>query len=244
MKSIKAFAAVALASLLCASRPVVAAPHDQLVIGIAQFPSTLHPNIDAELVKAYALGFVIRQITAYDKDWKNSCLLCAELPTIENGLAKIVQRPDGSKGMAVTIKLRPGLKWGDGEKVTAKDVEFTWRLGRDPKSGFSNTNPWSRAERVDVVDESTAVLHLDKVLASYNDWDQILPAHIEAPVFEKAAAAGHYVRQTTYARAPATPGCTTGPILWRPTSRARSLFWSHTHIGPEPSPDSSASSSG
>jgi peptide/nickel transport system substrate-binding protein len=115
--------------------------------------------------------------------------------------------------MAVTIKLRPGLKWGDGEKVTAKDVEFTWRLGRDPKSGFSNTNPWSRAERVDVVDESTAVLHLDKVLASYNDWDQILPAHIEAPVFEKAAAAGHYVRQTTYARAPATPGLYNGPYL-------------------------------
>jgi peptide/nickel transport system substrate-binding protein len=108
MKSIKAFAAVALASLLCASRPVVAAPHDQLVIGIAQFPSTLHPNIDAELVKAYALGFVIRQITAYDKDWKNSCLLCAELPTIENGLAKIVQRPTAARAWRSRSSCGPG----------------------------------------------------------------------------------------------------------------------------------------
>ena len=53
---------------------------------MAQFPSTLHPDIDAEVVKAYVTEFAVRQITAFDPDWKNSCLLCAELPTIENGL--------------------------------------------------------------------------------------------------------------------------------------------------------------
>ncbi len=36
-----------------------------------------------------------------------SALLCAELPSLANGLAKIEDLPGGGKGMAVTIKLRP-----------------------------------------------------------------------------------------------------------------------------------------
>lgn len=199
-------------SMLLAGGPAFAAK-DHLIIGVAQFPSTLHPNIDAEVIKSYTLGFVIRQITAYDNDWKNSCLLCAELPTIENGLARIVDRPGGGKGMTVTIKLKPELKWGDGERVTAKDLEFTWRVARDPKSGFSNVRPWTRASKVEIVDELTAVLHLDKVLASYNEWDHLLPAHVEGPAYEKAAATGDYVRQTTFARAPTTAGLYNGPYL-------------------------------
>ncbi len=67
------------ASNLVAS-PAQAEPHDTLTIGIAQFPSSLQPDIDPEVVRAYAMGFVIRQITAFDKDWHNSCLLCTELP--------------------------------------------------------------------------------------------------------------------------------------------------------------------
>ena len=212
MKHVYALAAGLLSLTVPAAGPALAAK-DQLTIGVAQFPSSLHPNIDAEVIKGYTLNFVIRQVTAYDADWKNSCLICAELPTIENGLAKIEDRPDGKKGMAVTIKLKPDLKWGDGVKVTAKDLEFTWKLANDPKSGFSNNHPWTRADKVDVVDDQTAVLHLDKVLASYNEWDQILPEHVEGPIYEKSQASGDYVKQTAYARQPTNPGLYDGPYL-------------------------------
>ena len=187
--------------------------HDTLTIGIAQFPSSLHPDIDAEVVRSYAMGFVIRQITAFDADWKNSCLLCTKLPTLENGLAKLEDRPDGKQGLAVTIKLKPGLQWGDGQPVTANDIAFTWKLGRDPNSGFSNPNPWDRATSVDVVDGHTAVLHLDRVRSDYNQWDQILPEHIEGPVVAKATGAGDYINATTYNHAPLNPGLYDGPYL-------------------------------
>ena len=98
-------------------------------------------------MRAYALGFAIRPITAFDADWKNTCLLCTELPTLENGLAKREDRPDGKHGMAVTIKLKPGLTWGDGQPVTARDIELTWKLGSNPASGFSNPNPWKPCHR-------------------------------------------------------------------------------------------------
>jgi peptide/nickel transport system substrate-binding protein len=190
-----------------------AATHDTLTIGIAQFPSSLHPNIDPEVVKGYALGFAIRPITAFDKNWKNTCLLCTELPTIENGLAKIEALSDGGKGMAVTIKLKPDLKWADGAPLTAQDIAFTWKLGSDPASGFSNGNPWNRASSVDVLDDHTAVMHLTSVRADYNQWDQILPAHIEGPVAAKASTPGDYIDATTYNRAPLTAGLYNGPYV-------------------------------
>ncbi|MFI5015509.1 MAG: peptide ABC transporter substrate-binding protein [Hyphomicrobiales bacterium] len=212
MKHIAALAAAGLGVALLTTGEAKAAK-DQLAIGVAQFPSTLHPNIDAEVIKSYALDFAVRQITAFDPSWKNSCLLCTELPTIANGLAKLEDRPDGKKGMAVTIKLKPDLKWGDGVRVTAKDLAFTWKVASDPKSGFSNGHPWTRADKVEVVDDTTAILHLDKVLAAYNEWDHILPEHIEGPIYEKSQAAGDYIKQTAYARSPTTPGLYDGPFI-------------------------------
>jgi len=203
-----ATAMIGLAALACA--PAYA--KDDLVIGVAQFPSSLHPNIDAEVIKAYVDDFSIRPITAFDKDWKNSCLLCTELPTIENGLAKFEDKPGGGRGMAVTLKLKPDLKWSDGVPVTTKDLLFTWKVGRDPASGFSNADPWNRASKIDVIDDHTAVLHLDKVVVSYNQWDQLLPEHIEGPIYDKAGA-GDYIKQTAFNRAPTTPGLADGPYM-------------------------------
>jgi peptide/nickel transport system substrate-binding protein len=185
-------------------------PHESLTIGIAQFPSSLHPAIDPEVVKSYAAGFVVRPITAFDADWKNTCLLCVDLPTLENGLVKLEDRPDGKHGMAVTIVLKPGLAWGDGQPITARDIAFTWKLGSDPASGFTNVNPWNRATSVDVVDDRTAVLHLDKVRADFAQWDHIVPEHIEGGV---PSGSGPYVNATTYNRAPITPGLYDGPYM-------------------------------
>jgi peptide/nickel transport system substrate-binding protein len=207
-----ALAVLGLATLMAPAAPAFAAK-DTLTIGIAQFPSSLHPDIDAEVVKKYADGFVIRQVTAFDKDWKNSCLLCTELPTVENGLAKIEDLPDGKKGMAVTIKLKPDLKWSDGVPVTAKDLAFTWKVGKDPNSGFSNVNPWTRATKLDVVDDHTAVIHLGSVMVSYNQWDEILPEHVEGPIYDKATGGGDYLKATSYNRAPTTPGLYDGPYM-------------------------------
>ena len=185
---------------------------DDLVIGVAQFPSSLHPDIDAEVIKGYVLGFTTRAITAYDKDWKNSCLLCTELPTLANGLAKL-ETVDGKPGMAVTIKLRPDLKWSDGKPLSTDDLVFTWKVGKDPASGFTNGHPWSEIATIDVQNPTTAVLHLNVVTYRYNTWDSLLPAHIEGPIYDKAGGAAEYLKQTLYNRAPTTPGLYNGPYM-------------------------------
>lgn len=208
---------IASLAVLLAAGPVRA--KTDLVIGVAQFPSSLHPDIDPEVIKTYVLDFALRPITAYGPDWKNGCMLCTELPTLQNGLAKTETQPDGRTGMAVTIKLKPDLKWGDGVPVTVKDLIFTWQASRDPAAGFSGAHAWQLVRAIDTVDEHTAVLHLKQLWSQYNNWDStagvgmLLPEHIERPIREHAGDPAEYIRQTAYNRAPVTPGLWDGPFM-------------------------------
>ena len=101
------------AALLALGFAAAAQPRDVLTIGITQYPSTLHPNIENMAAKSYVLGFTRRPLNARDADWALVCLLCETLPTLENGLAARETTPDGRPGIRVTLRLREGLRWGD-----------------------------------------------------------------------------------------------------------------------------------
>ncbi len=190
-----------------------AAAKDSLVIGVAQFPANLHPYIGAQTVQSYVLGLSIRRITAFDVNGDIVCLLCAQMPTLQNGLVRREPHPGAPDGLAVTIQLKPGLHWGDGVPLTARDIAFTWKVGHDPNAGFANPHPWTRATSVDVVDDRTAVLHLDRTDTSYALWDEVLPEHIEGPVYDAATAPGDYITHTLYNREPTNPGLWDGPFV-------------------------------
>ncbi len=203
--------AVAAVALICAAAGPARA-RDELIIGVSQFPSSLHPNIDPEVIKGYALSFALRPTTAFAPDGPNGCIACTELPTLQNGLVTLEPRADGKPGMAVKLTLRDDLYWGDGVKMTTSDLAFTAKLGHDPTSGFANTRTWGRVERVEVIDARTAVLHFDEVSTLYDRLPTILPEHIEGPVYARTAGTGDYNKQTIYNRAPTTPGLWNGPF--------------------------------
>src|SRR4030081_1170813 len=130
--------------LACAVTPAGAAEHDALSVGITQCPATLNPNIDVMAAKSYVLGMALRPFTVYDADWKLVCLLCTQLPSIENGLAVPVALPDGKKGIDLTYTIQPQAKWGDGVPVTTADVLFTYEVGRDRRSAIENAELYRR----------------------------------------------------------------------------------------------------
>ena len=188
---------------------------DTLAIGVAQFPASLNPYISAQTVQYFTIGFAVRPVSAYNPQGERVCLLCETLPSLDNGLAKLEDTPGGGKGLAVTLKIRPGLKWGDGEPVTAKDIEFTWRMAKAPEAGFIQTWAWNRATSVDIVDPSTIVMHLDKTYVTYQMWDYLLPEHLEAKLATGTGPAGamEYINKTLYNAAPTTPGLWNGPFM-------------------------------
>jgi len=197
------------------------AAHDTLTIGISQFPSNFNPLINSMVAKAYALGMVVRPFTTFDKDWKAVCMLCTELPTMENGKAVAETQPDGKPGVAITYTIRPDAKWGDGTPVTTDDVVFTWNVGKDPKSGVNNGEAFRRIRAIDVKDAQTFTLHVNKLTFDYNlinDF-QVLPAHLEKKAFEDPA---EYKNRSLYETDTTNPGLYYGP--YRITQVERGQF--------------------
>jgi peptide/nickel transport system substrate-binding protein len=198
------------ALFLLGTAGAVARPVDELAIGVTQFPSTLHPGIDAMVAKSYVLAMVRRPITTYDASWRLVCMLCVTLPTIENGLAVPFDLPNGRRGIRVTYTLRPDARWGDGAPVTTEDVLFSDEVGRNPKSGVGAAELYRRITEIEVKDAKTFTLVFDKLAFDYAALDEfdILPAHLEREAFADPA---QYRYRTRYDTDPTNPGLYFGP---------------------------------
>ncbi len=201
-------AALVLAPLLAAG-PSRAA-RDELVIAMTQFPDTLNPIINVMLAKSYVLAMTQRPFTVYDHDWKLACMLCTELPTIENGLAERETLADGREGLAVTLEIQPAATWGDGTPVTTADVLFGWEVGRHPLTGVANRDFYERIAAIDVHDDKRFTVHIDKRYYDYPERASIplLPAHLERDAF---AEPREYRHRTLYDADATNPGLYYGP---------------------------------
>jgi len=184
---------------------------DTLTIGLTQFPSTFHPNIDSMLAKTYILSATRRPFTMHDPKWTLMCMLCTKLPTIENGLAVPEKTPDGKQGIAVTYTIRPDATWGDGKPVTTKDVEFTWRVGKHPQTGVSGFEFYKRVYKITRKDDKTFTLHVDKLFFDYNSIGgfELIPAHLDEKIFD--ASPVEYRNRTTFDTDTTNKGLYFGP---------------------------------
>jgi peptide/nickel transport system substrate-binding protein len=207
------FTAIALIICLILSAASPArADRDELVIGIAQFPFSFHPNFEPMVAKSYVLGMTRRPLTTYDANWRLICMLCQELPTIENGLAVPETTADGKDGIAVTYTIVPGAVWGDGTPITTRDVVFTWEVGRHPESGITPKEFYRSLYDITVKDERTFTLHFDKLTFEYNAINslELLPAHLETEAF---AEPENYRQRTRYDTDTTNKGLYSGPYL-------------------------------
>lgn len=208
-------AAFILAAVMVMGGAAAVAPRDKslLVVGQLQFLKNFHPLIQVNNTKRLQISYGLLPITGFNERAENECVLCETLPTLDNGLAKIVSNADGSRGMKVILRLREKLRWGDGRPVTARDIAFTHQMAMNKSIGFSNYNPWTRAETIEIVDPRTVLLTLPKLTPSYASWDQIIPAHLEGPVYRSNPDANRYTKNSLYNTDPTNPGLWNGPYV-------------------------------
>ena len=200
-----------------------------LAIGLTQFPATLHPSIDSMLAKTYILAMTRRPFTVYDHNWKIICMLCTKLPTLDNGLAKLERTPKGARGIAVTYSIHPQAVWGDGKPITTKDVIFTWKVGKHPLTGVSNSELYRRIYKIDVIDRKTFTMHFDRVTFQYNEINDfnLLPHHVDSQKFFSNPK--EYKNRTTFDSDTTNEGLYFGPYVITKIVRG-----SHVILKPNP----------
>jgi len=76
--------------------------------------------------------------------------LAAEIPTIENGLWRLL--PDGR--METTFRLRPEARWHDGTPVTAQDLVFTMEVALDRRVPMRRPSMYAAIDSTEASDAS------------------------------------------------------------------------------------------
>ena len=127
-----------------------------VVLVIPEEPAGLNRYLaDAAIVTQVADATVVGLTQANEKG-EYVPRLAADLPTLS----------DDKK--TVTWKLRPGLKWSDGQPLTSDDVKFTWEAVSNPNSGaFNATAGFNLIESIDTPDDVTAVVHYQEPYVGY-----------------------------------------------------------------------------
>src|SRR4051794_27313236 len=90
-------------------------------------------------------------LTEQTRDRSLQPLLAEAVPTIENGLWKLL--PDGR--METTWHIRQGARWHDGTPLTADDFVFATAVDRNKEIPIIQPAGYTYIDRVDAVDPKT-----------------------------------------------------------------------------------------
>ncbi|MBN1220995.1 MAG: ABC transporter substrate-binding protein [Anaerolineae bacterium] len=148
-------------------------------IGISGSPDTLNPGT-AVLAESYDL-FELIYDSMYDLQLDGS---------FAPSLAESAEVSDDGK--VWTFKIRSGVKFHDGEPLTASDVAFTYNLNKS-REDFPYMNPYTvYFESVEAPDDQTVVITLTEPIPNMESqlfYQFILPEHIWSQYNEGDAVA-------------------------------------------------------
>jgi peptide/nickel transport system substrate-binding protein len=148
-------------------------------IGWTGGPDSLNPGV-AWLMKSYTI-FELVYDSLYELNLDG---------TYAKGLVESVER--SADGLVYTFKIKSGVKWHDGQPLTAKDVAFTYNLVKAHED-FPTLNSYTtNFAKVEAPDDTTVVLTLDQQVPSIESklvFLYILPEHIWKEYAEGSAAA-------------------------------------------------------
>jgi len=134
---------------------------------------TLNSMLSSDTASNQVIGLMFDGLTNYRKNGDLLPALAKDLPTTS------------ADGLTYTFKLRDGLKWSDGQPLTADDVVFTYQLAYDPQyAAVSSPRRGDLSKYVASVtapDPQTVVIKTTQVfapfLANHTQYG-ILPKHV------------------------------------------------------------------
>ncbi|MBL7543622.1 MAG: peptide ABC transporter substrate-binding protein [Bdellovibrionaceae bacterium] len=190
----------------------------ELKIGISQEFETMNPLISTMVASTYLRYMVNRRLTNLNDKNQWVAQIAKEIPTLENGQAKIMTE-NGKKKIVTNWEIRENVKWGDGTPVTCADIIFTRKVAMSNNTSVGERETYEQIEKIDVDPKNPKRCTLTYNKAIWNYAHQlgtfyILPKHIEEAVFEKYKDQKEgYEKNSNYSKKPTMPGLYNGPYV-------------------------------
>jgi peptide/nickel transport system substrate-binding protein len=107
-------------------------------------PTLLNPHFAVGTKDQDASRIFYEPLAAWSADGVLAPILAAKVPSREDG-------DIAADGKSVVWKLKPGVKWHDGEPFTADDVVFNWEYASDPATAATTIGVYKdiKAEKID-----------------------------------------------------------------------------------------------
>lgn len=114
----------------------------------SQAPTVLAAHSSTGSKDTFAGSLVMEPLFGYDLSGELGGRLAAAVPSVADGtLAEDLT--------SVTITLKDGVLWSDGEPVTADDVRFTWQWITTESNASVNAGVWGVISDIEVIDDLT-----------------------------------------------------------------------------------------
>lgn len=140
---------------------------DVLVIGSIHNASVLLPVLAPDTPTRRITELIFNGLVKYDKDVKL--------------VGDLAQKWEISKDQrTIRFHLRRGVMWHDGQPFTARDVEFTYNVYRDPKTPTPYSSDFMRIKHFRVLDDFTIeVVYGEPYAPALGSWTEgMLPRHL------------------------------------------------------------------
>lgn len=190
----------------------------ELKIGISQEFDSLNPILSSMVASSYIRYLVNRRLTNLDSNSKWQPQIVKELPTIENGLAKIIT-VDGKKKIVTTWEIKDAVKWGDGTPLTCQDIIFSREVALSNNVSIPEREVYEQIEKIEVDSKTPKKCTFTYQKAIWNYVNQqgtfyLLPKHLEEKIFNKYKDQKEgYEKNSNYTKNPTNPGLYNGPYV-------------------------------
>ncbi|MGD0050532.1 MAG: peptide ABC transporter substrate-binding protein [Vulcanimicrobiaceae bacterium] len=193
-----------------------AAHLDQLTISTAADPRNLNPALASAVPVLELSAFMYSYTVVYDNHSHPVADAVREIPTIANGDV-------ARDGLTIRYKLRPNMKWTDGQPLTCRDLRFTWQVMMNPKNNVVTTDGWKDIKDVDCSDPLVAVVHMKQVYAPY--LQQLWSLNGNGPILPEHVLAKYNDAKGSFNTAPynAAPTVTSGPYTFLSWERGNAV---------------------
>lgn len=131
-------------------------------------PSSLIYMVAGESASASVTANIFNKLLKYDKNLD-----------LEGELAETWKVSEDQK--TITFKLKPDLKWADGQPLTSADILFTWQLVTNEKTQSPYASDYQLVKKAEAPDVRTFSVTYEKAYApALDSWSglQILPKHL------------------------------------------------------------------
>ena len=138
----------------------------------------LNPELESQAVVVWLSQMTMAYLFRYDHQNRMVPELASVIPTVANGGIS-------RDGLTITLHLRSGVKWSDGEPFDADDVIFSVNVMNNSANNVVSRDGFDHITKMDEPNKDTVVVHLREpygeivpVLFSTSNGFAVLPKHL------------------------------------------------------------------